>query len=394
MPILLERTFENSAMEFADYGFSHKGAVDYFTSSVYRSFGNVYTGAFTVPLIENTFNGKYLYMGGKFGGTNCSGYTSTVKMYIQFRNASGAVIESTNSRSVSFRSGGSTSFIVLHKIPDGATSFSFAFDNYKSGCWSYPVPYVYLGGYYILEPDRTYKSCILGETSTSQTYNVSRPELTDCAFITSEYKPPATANLSVNAMYNTSTATFAVPLGGMGTWLSPSSTVDNIQTIITSNVGVAFERQSSFVLLLDKTNNMRPIKLYQYENIINHNPLQDKAVYQFISPLNENDNLQEKSFKFDGDGLFDCILTPEIIVGDLTGITQLNCTVTVKDSSDNVIDSCNVDLLNQTYDKTMIIPKNYSLEDLTLSYLVDGSGSVTETTYADLFLNMTMTRIV
>ena len=132
------------------------------------------------------------------------------------------------------------------------------------------------------------------------------------------------------------------------------------------------------------------IRCYHNQNITNPDTVSFSAVLDGTNPYTETKTM---SLKFTASGLFKLNLTPsrEVVSGDLSDLTQLDAVITVKDSSNNTIGTCNYDMLNDTYDNPIAIDKTYDNQDLTLEITVTANGLPSITVTVKLKLNFEFT---
>ena len=129
------------------------------------------------------------------------------------------------------------------------------------------------------------------------------------------------------------------------------------------------------------------INCYHNQNVTNPDYV------QFSTQLNGvYEETKSLSLKFVAEGLFKLKITPNRdIEGDTSNITNLTASIVIKDSNGNPIDSCNYDILNDSYDKEMEIPSNYDSQDLTIEVTIHAEGNVTETVNVNLKFNFEFT---
>jgi len=125
------------------------------------------------------------------------------------------------------------------------------------------------------------------------------------------------------------------------------------------------------------------IKCYHNQNVTNPDTVSFSTI---LSNTTYTDTLSV-SFKFTANGIFNCVITPSAqVIGDTTGITSVNVTISVKDANGNVIGTCNYDVLNDTYDQAITVPNSYDNQDLTIEITVNASGNASET--VTIYLNL------
>ncbi len=125
------------------------------------------------------------------------------------------------------------------------------------------------------------------------------------------------------------------------------------------------------------------IKCYHNQNVTNP----DTVSFSTILSNTTYTDTQSVSFKFTANGIFNCVITPSAqVIGDTTGITSVNVTISVKDANGNVIGTCNYDVLNDTYDQAITVPNSYDNQDLTIEITVNASGNASET--VTIYLNL------
>lgn len=170
-----------------------------------------------------------------------------------------------------------------------------------------------------------------------------------------------------------------------------TSSVDKIIVTHTSDTTLQIYYECDHVIWIINQDTYLPVwlilvKFYHNQNLTDPDTVSFSATLDGTNPYTETKTM---NLKFKAEELFNLELTPsrEVVSGDLSELTQLDATITVKDSGGNTIGTCNYDVLNDSYDSPISIDKTYDNQNLTIEITITANGLPSATISVKLKLN-------